>query len=226
MIDFNCDLFGCKDVACVQHCDMLQYVYEDVLAICMDSADECIPKVNTGKGKQQWIHGWNDKVVDYHQEALYWNYWQKVECRRHQGHTSEMIRITRTKYYTVLKMVRIDHDLVRKEKMAEAVNNNNCRYLFAEVRKMNARKKSNPVSVDGMTGDEEISQLFSNKQEQLYYSVPCDSNVFEKINRKINEGVLNERDASYGVGVDDVVNTVKHLKSANQVVMKASILTI
>ncbi len=40
MIDFNCDLFRCKDVTCVQHGDMLQNVYEDVLAICIDSADE------------------------------------------------------------------------------------------------------------------------------------------------------------------------------------------
>ncbi len=98
--------------------------------------------------------------------------------------------------------------------MAEAVNNNNSRNLFAEVRKMNTSKKSNYVSVDGMAGDEKISQLFSNKYEQLYNSVLCDSNVFEKIKRKINERVLNERDASYCVCVeDDVINAVKHLKS-------------
>ncbi len=47
--------------------------------------------------------------------------------------------------------------------MAEALYNNNSRDLFAEVRKMNARKKSNPVSVDDMAMDEEISQLFGNK---------------------------------------------------------------
>ncbi len=38
MIDFNCDLFGCKDVTCVQHGDMLPNVYKDVLATCIDSA--------------------------------------------------------------------------------------------------------------------------------------------------------------------------------------------
>ncbi len=64
-----------------------------------------------------------------------------------------------------------------------------------------------------MTENEEISQLFSNKYEQLCNSVPCDSNVFEKIKRRINERVLNERDDSYCVSVQDVVNAVKHLKS-------------
>ncbi len=67
MIDFNCDLFRCKDVTCVQHGDMLQHVYEDVLAICIDSAGEGVPKVNTGKNKEQRIPGWNDYKVDYHQ---------------------------------------------------------------------------------------------------------------------------------------------------------------
>ncbi len=55
--------------------------------------------------------------------------------------------------------------------------------------------------------------MFSNKYEELYNSAPCDSNVFEKIKRKINERVLNERDASYCVCVEDVVNAIKHLKS-------------
>ncbi len=53
---------------------MLQNVSEDVLAICIDSVDECIPKVNNGKIKEQRIPSWNDYVVDYHQEALYWHY--------------------------------------------------------------------------------------------------------------------------------------------------------
>ncbi len=35
MIDFNCDLFRCKDVTCVQHVDILENVYEDVLVTCV-----------------------------------------------------------------------------------------------------------------------------------------------------------------------------------------------
>ncbi len=71
MISFNLDLFRCKDVTCVQHGDMLQNVYEDVVTICTDSADKCIPKVNTVNSKEQWIPGWNDYVVEYHQAMLY-----------------------------------------------------------------------------------------------------------------------------------------------------------
>ncbi len=90
--------------------------------------------------------------------------------------------------------------------------NNNSRDLFADVRTMVAIKESNPFSVDCMAG--EISQLFSNKYEQLFNGVSCNSKVFEKIKRYINEQVLNERDTSYCVFVKDVVNAVKLLKSS------------
>ncbi len=93
-------------MTCVLHGDMLQNVYEDVLATCIYSVDECIPKVTTGKNKEQRIPDWNDYVVDYHQEALYWHYWWKVEGRPHQGHTLEMRRVTRARYHRVLKMVK------------------------------------------------------------------------------------------------------------------------
>ncbi len=36
------------NVTCFEHNNMLQSVYEDVLSICISSADKCIPKVNAG----------------------------------------------------------------------------------------------------------------------------------------------------------------------------------
>ncbi len=110
----------------------------------------------------------------------------KVKGRPHQGHTSEMRRVTRARYHRVLKMVKKDHDIVRKEKMAEAVYNNNSRDLFAEVRRMNARKSLILlVLMVWQGGDQEISQLFSNKYEQLYNSVPCDSNVLRRLRGRL-----------------------------------------
>ncbi len=85
-------------------------------------------------------------------------------------------------------MVKRDHDSVRKDKMEEAVYNNNSRDLFAKVRKMNARKQSNPVSVDCMAGDEEISQLFSNKYGQLYIVY----HMIRKYFRRLRERLMKE----------------------------------
>ncbi len=104
-IRFDIDLFKCMNVTCLEHNNMLQSVYEDVLSICISSTNKCIPKLNAGHCREQRVTGWHDHVAEYHQEALYWHYWWKVEGRSHQGHTSEMRRISRARYHSVHKII-------------------------------------------------------------------------------------------------------------------------
>ncbi len=56
--------------------------------------------------------------------------------------------------------------------MAEAVYHNNSRDLFSEVSKFNASKRSQPVSVDGKVDNNNICQIFSDKCDKMYNSVP------------------------------------------------------
>ncbi len=88
---------------------------------------------------------------------------------------------------------------IRKEKMAEAVYHNNVRDLFSEVRKMNAGKRSKPVSVDGKADNNDICQMFSDNYDKLYNSVPYDADLFQKIKDKINQKVLNKNCCNFYV---------------------------
>ncbi len=112
-----------------------------------------------GAYREQKIAGWNDYVADYHQEALHWYHRWKEEGRPLQGNTSVIMRLIHARYLRVLTMVKKDNELIRKDKMTEAVCNNNSKDLLDEVRKMNAKKRDSPVSVDGMTDDDDISNV-------------------------------------------------------------------
>ncbi len=97
--------------------------------------------------------------------------------------------------------------------MAEAAYHNNSRDLFSEVRKMNAGKRSQPVSVDGKAENNDICQiLVISKFDKLYNCVPCDADIFQKIKDKINQKVLNKNCCNFNVTVQDVVKAVQHLK--------------
>ncbi len=207
-IRFDSDLFKCTNVTCLEHNNMLQSVYEGVLSICISSAD----KVNAGHCREQRVPGWDDHVAEYHQEALYWHYWWKVEGRPHQGHTSEMRRISRARYHEVHKIILKEQVSIRKEKMAEAVYHNNSGDLFSEVRKMNTGKGSQPLSFDGKAENNDIWQIFSDKFDELYNSVPYDADLFQTIKDKINQRVLNKNCCNFDVTVQDVVKAVQHLK--------------
>ncbi len=56
---------------------------------------------------------------------------------------------------------------------------------------MNAGKKSQPVSVDGKADNNDICQIFGDRYDRLYNSVPYDADLFKKIKDKIDQRVLN-----------------------------------
>ncbi len=72
-----------------------------------------------------------------------------VEGKPNEDHSSEMRRISRSRYNRLCKIAVKEQVSIRKEKMAEAVFHNISRDAFSEVRKINTDKRSQPVNVDG-----------------------------------------------------------------------------
>ena len=209
---YDNSVFTCDDVFCTRHSNALQRLYDDILTVCLNATDKCIPHVKQGKQREQVIPGWNDYVKQHHEEALYWHYWWKVEGRPHHGHTAEMRRITRARYHRVRKMVMKDHDNIVKEKLAEAACNSN-RDLWSEVKKLNASKKTSPICVDGCTDDGKIASIFNEKYETLYNSVPYNAYDMSNIKCKIDKRIKSCHHDRYQVNVNELVTAVKHLKT-------------
>ncbi len=66
---------------------------------------------------------------------------------------------------------------------------------------MNAGKRSQPVSVDGKADNNDICQMFTDKYDKLYTSVPYEADLFQKIKAKINQIVLNKNYCNFYVTV-------------------------
>ncbi len=76
--------------------------------------------------------------------------------------------------------------MIRSEKLAEAIADNRCTNLFKEARKIKSRYKFKPTNVDGCSGDDKISNLFSNKFNNLYNSVPYNKQEIDVIKMKLS----------------------------------------
>ena len=82
-----------------------------------------------------------------------------------------MRRITRARYHRAVRHIMREDDRIRTTKMAEAISENRNRDLWSEVRRIKSRNKFLPSSIDGVVGDKEIAQPFSDKYNHLYNSV-------------------------------------------------------
>ena len=60
--------------------------------------------------------------------------------------------------------------------MTEALISNRSRDLWSEVKRMKGRSRKSACIIDGVNGDKDIADLFSDKYNTLYNSVPFDNN--------------------------------------------------
>ena len=103
-----------------------------------------------------------------------------------------------------------EDDIIRTTTMAEAISENRNRDLWSEVRRIKGRNQFLPSNIDGVLGDEEIAQLFSDKYNHLYKSVSYDVDEMNIINTEINKQI--KENVAYDISVDEVIEGVQRLK--------------
>ena len=69
--------------------------------------------------------------------------------------------------------------------MGEAISSNNDRVLWDEVRKISKSSHDLPSMMDGITGTEEIANIFGNKYKTLYYMVGYNLQNMKNLENKI-----------------------------------------
>ena len=84
---------------------------------------------------------------------------------------AEIMRCTHAQYHYAIRKLKRNAIALRRNAMAESIIINNSRDLWSENRKVRNTTKTVFTCIDGVTGDINIAELFSNKYNELYNSV-------------------------------------------------------
>ena len=124
-----------------------------------------------------------------------------------------MKRKTRLKYHYAIRYVTKENIRIRNNKMADAISTNNDRELWDEVRKLTKSSNSLPNMVDGLTGIEEISHIFTDKYDTLYNSVGYDNHEMNDLSADISNRINNNStSSSHTITVQEVKEGISNLK--------------
>lgn len=212
-IIYKNDLITCSNSGCDAHLPALNMLYSDIIHACVSAADTHIPKTgpNTNNNKTKTIAGWNDHVEALREESLMWH-WQWRDCGQpHDGPVAEMHKISRARYHRAVRNIIRNSDAIRCEKMAEAIADNRSRDLMREVRKIKGKNKPKSGTIDSLSTDDDISDLFGTKYKHLYNSVPYDINEMNLISDDINNRLMESKH-QYTLTVADVQLAINRLK--------------
>jgi hypothetical protein len=85
-----------------------------------------------------------------------------------------------------VRAVKNNETMIRSEKMASSILNNDSRNFFKEAKKMRSGGKGKlPYTVDNVTGNDEISNVFAEKFKSIFNSVNYCSSEMDDLKAKI-----------------------------------------
>ena len=110
--------------------------------------------------------------------------------------------------------------------MSQALLTNTNSDFWKEIRKVKGTCDALPSVIDSMSKDEDISDLFVKKYDQLYNSVTFDQNSMSILTETIDELIHESPNAYPRVSVDDVVRSISQTKRNKKIAIVYFIQTI
>ena len=169
-VDITPDFILCKKLNCKSdiHNEVIESLCDTVVKSCLEAAEITIPKK---KRRLSSVPYWNQKVKPELDKALFWHSIWKECGRPQEGWVADIRRSTRKAYHHAVKNVQKNNDRLRKQRMAEYVSDNRTRDLWKEIKKMKPSSRTMASSVDGLSSDTDICELFRDKYSTLFNSV-------------------------------------------------------
>ena len=133
--------------------------------------------------------GWNEHVKEHKQYAKECHYLWVQAGKPRQGPIAFKKRCSRLKFHYAVRYVNKENLRLRNMRMGEAVAGNNDRSLWEEARKMTKCSNKLPNTMDGKNDEMEISQIFSQKYNNLYNSVGYSKRDMDILRKNIDSRI-------------------------------------
>ena len=161
----------------------IQQFYEDIVNSCLSAGFLSIPQKGISS-KWKNVPGWKEYVEPYRKRSLMWHNIWKENGRPQSGYLQFIRNKTRTEYHYCLRYVKKNSDSILTEKLGDYMANKKVHSFWAEIKKIKGKNNNLPLSVDGVSGESNIANLFSEKYKKLFSSVSYDKVQMSHIKEK------------------------------------------
>ena len=204
------DVANCGDTTCCDEKHRLQIDdwFQDLVKCCLCSSKH-FPRVRQKKMNKPY---WKEEVKPYKDDSLWWhNTW--LQCGQpRNGPVYENRLIAKRQYMYAIRRYKRKEDQFRKDRMAEAICQNNTRDFFKEVKRLKGSKMCVNL-IDGLVTPDEIAECFASKYDTLYNSVPSGTTEMSSISKYLAENCNHVEEIDRIVSITDVDKAIYKLKA-------------
>ena len=214
-IDIPVEALKCQEWNCSVHCEDLENLYNAVIHdVCIKCGYDVIPSNSNTVKPKTVVPGWNEYVKHKKELALQYHWLWKQAGRPNSGELYTLRKQTRADYHYAMKKVKKCENMLRSEKMSNAIIKNDHKCLWKEVKHMRGRRNVLSNKVDNVSGNKNIAGLFADKYKLLYSSVGFDHSDMKEVYYTISDRIskLEQCDVSNcQFKLEDVISAVKSL---------------
>ena len=178
-VEIPTDVILCKDCNCnnVEHKEALNKYFDDIMFAITSAGQTTIKTRNRSNGKNLNRPGWKEFASElYDMSRETYALW-KNEGSPRQGLLFEMKNRAKARFKGAMRFIRRNEDALRKESLAKKLLCKNDKAFWKEIKLMNNSNLSLPNVVDGITGSNNIVNMWKSHYEDLFNCLKKDKNV-------------------------------------------------
>ena len=177
------------------------------------SISECILKAGRNvfgyKATSQFnVPGWNDRAkqlnADVRSLVLQWN----IEGRPRGGQLVFNMKAAKARFRREMRFLRQNEEQLRSQALLRNLQSGHSQDFWKGIRAMKPKSNTLPLTVDGVTGEENIANLWAQHFESIANSVITDDN-----RQSVNDALQQADAARHGITVVELRNAVKGIKN-------------
>ena len=128
------------------------------------------------------VQGWNERARElnarYREAVSRWN----IACRPKSGPLAELKCRTRADFRHEMKFLRENEDQFRSQSILSKLKRSECNDFWKEIKALNPKKESLPLTVGGTSGESNIANLWKDHFSAIVNSVGSTDNRDQVMN--------------------------------------------
>jgi exonuclease III len=213
-VNLDLELLLCDDPNCSNndHIRAIDAMYDNVLA-CLSGASAQLLSRKANKYKHQ-VPGWNEWVKEHHSRAREaFLVWRSGGSPR-AGVLFDVMKRTRALFKLALRQCRVDKDKCVSDSLAEKLLRSNNKSFWKEVHAIsNSNVKVQATTIDGTTGDDEITESWRQHYSTLLNSLK-DTTKKESVVKNLEDVIVDDCDRFSAGEVENAIHKLKKNKSS------------
>jgi len=204
---------SCKDANCIAHKSEIDCFYNSILSAIKQATSECIPRVKSASNFHQ-VPGWNEYVQEHHNMARDSFKWWNVNNRPRHGYIYDAMRISRARFKYALRQVKHIEETARADSMARDFYDNDVNEFWKTVKKVSQCGNMQANSIDGISGEVDISCFWKDHYQKLLNNNTCDMNLKSAVLGKLNDIQYNKDMIVSATDISELIGKLNCGKSA------------